>query len=883
MKILLQKIVLVCAILLLVVPDARCNVANINGIVFRGNDYSVDSRTSLCIPGGGRLLWDGNRLEVDFDLKVSRHGDHFGYVCSIGTDAGEIVSLFLSNPKSGSPYLCTVDDGGRLRPIRNEGVPLDIYDWNRICLVLESAGDSIKVSENGQTMFSKRHQSGRTALTVIFGKGHLLGKSCVDVAPMEIRDIRLSLGDGEVYDFPLDPVDTDTVVYDRDGRLSARMENHEWIINKHSRWKLVRSIGLDQKAYPVAAVGSPNLYLVSGDRVVKVDLIKQRVSETKYNGGIMDMKMLSNNFVVIGPRRNEQLLYYSIDDNGDMDASISRFDFGSAEWIPAISPRRQPSYISHSRYIEGDSVVVQMFGYGYHSYKNDLNKIWFATGNRLSDKSALDKMAPRYMSATGRVDDNHVIIYGGIGNMYGDQEFGTKVFNDLHLMDIRTDSLTCLLDSDVKRENGIAVDNLLYNDEDKSVMGLFFEPFKANTSLTLKKLDIADGGMKILSDSIPYRFSDINSSAMLLHLPQTDMLYAVTISRDPDSETYTTDIYTLQLPLLPCSTLGLVKPTDSVHMAVWICIVMAGLALVIWLVVCYRVRQRGRVMTEPLPLSLETESQPSASEVDNYVNNSDKAIGIVDTDTVGMSEAQLSPGITLLGGFKVINHGGENITGSFTPILRQILMLVVLYTEKNGEGVSNSLLKDCLWYDKSDESFLNNRSVNMRKLRVLLPEVGDLKLGVSHGNWHLDTEDCNLVDYYAVRSIMKSIVETDSGSDIRHIGRLLEYASRGPLLPECQFEWLDAFKGEYSDSMIQVLHLVLDDNQVSCNKELALRVANCILLFDSIDENAVKAKCNILLQANRVGSAAKAFDRFVKEYHLLMNEPFGRSFNEFVE
>lgn len=370
---------------------------------------------------------------------------------------------------------------------------------------------------------------------------------------------------------------------------------------------------------------------------------------------------------------------------------------------------------------------------------------------------------------------------------------------------------------------------------------------------------------------------------MLLHLPQTDMLYAVIISRNSDAEGYITDIYTLQLPLLPCLTLGSVKATDGMSTIVWICIVMAGLFLVVLLsVVCYRAgRQRGDVMTgESLPLSLESELLPSELAVDN---NNEKAIGLEDTEyIVNRSEAQLSSGVTLLGGFKVINHRGENITGSFTPILRQILMLAILYTEKNGEGVSNTLLKDYLWYDKSDESFQNNRSVNMRKLRVLLPEIGELKLSVSQGNWYLDVNDCNVIDYYVVKSLIKSIGENGVGSDLKHIGRLLEYASRGPLLPECQFEWLDEFKGEYSDRMIQTLHMVLDDKMVSCNHELALRIANCILLFDSIDENAVKTKCLILLQANRVGSAAKAFDRFVKEYHLLMNEPFGQSFNEFV-
>lgn len=886
MKILLQKIVLVCAVLASVALPIRSEITNINGIVFRGNEYSVDSRTSLCIPGSEQLMWDGDKLTIEFDLKVSRHGDHFGYVCSIGTGSGEIVSLFLTNPKNSSPYLCTVDDGGRLRPIRSESEPIDIYEWNRISLELVAKGDSIVVYENGQAMFTKKRAPGRVSLKVIFGMGHLSGKSCIDVAPMEIRDIRLSLSDDEVYDFPLDRVESDSVVYDKDNRLAARLKNHEWIIDKHSRWKLVRSISLAQKAYSVAASGSPNLYLVSADRIIKVDLVKQRVSEVKYQGESLDMNLLSNNFIVIGPRRAESLVYYSIDDTDDQVADISRFDFGTAVWTPSINPKRQSNYINHSRYITNhDSVVVQMFGYGFHAYKNDFSRINIADGLVTADKKVLKGVSPRYLSATGRVDDSHVIVFGGIGNIYGDQEFGTKVFNDLYMLDTAADTLTCMLSNNDSRDSGIAVDELLYNVENNTVMGLFFEPFKANTSLTLKELDVETGIMKTLSDSIPYRFSDVNSSARLFYLPQTDMLYAVTVSCNSGDNGYTTDIYTLQLPLLPYTayTPGAARGVCS-SAWLWISVAIIVIAVILLLWYLKRGNQAGVVKVVPYQSVQQPESEPVSDPTPVPVPAIEDVGEIAgdDVDTIVRPDAPLLPGVTFLGGFKVVNCRGENITGSFTPILRQILILVVLYTEKNGEGVSNALLKDCLWFDKSDESFLNNRSVNMRKLRVLLPEIGEFKLGSSHGNWRLETDDCQIVDYFAAMAVIKSIKEKGCGSDYRRVSRLLKYSSRGPLLPECQFEWLDAFKGAYSDLMIQTLHSVLDENLVSANPELALGVANSILMFDSIDEDAVKTKCRILLRANRMGSAAKAFDRFVKEYYSLMNESFSLSFNEFV-
>lgn len=882
MKILYQRIVFVCAVLFSTFFSLKSEVDNISGIVFRGNDYDVDSRTSLRIPGHGQLLWNGNHLKLEFDLKISRHGDHFGYICSIGAGDGEVVSLFLTNPKSGSPYLCTVDDGGRLRPVRTNGDTVDIYDWNRISFDFRSSGDSILISENGQVMFAKRREQGTVPLTIIFGKGYFSGKSCIDVAPMEIRDISLSLGDGDIYEFPLDRTDTaDSIVYDKNDRLPARLENHEWIIDRHSRWKHVRSISHSQKAYPVAASGSPVLYLVTGDRIIKVDLVKQRVADIRYKGDNLDMNRLSGNFIVIGSPREEQLVYYSINETDSSKADISRFNPETGSWIPAVKPEKLSSYINHSRYLaDNDSVVVQMFGYGYHSYKNGFNRINLTDGMVETDRSVLKDVAPRYLSAIGRVDDHHVVIYGGIGNMYGDQEFGTKMFDDLYMLDTDNDSLVTLLKNNGDIENGIAVDNMLYDAEENKVTGLFFTPFKATTSLTLKELDVKTGNMRILSDSIPYQFSDINSSAMLIHLSKTDMLYAVTVSRDADGQGYTTDIYTLQLPLLPFSAgmdRALINEKDGVS-RIWIAVAAVLLVTGLFLIRRTKAYRRRRASGAE---TLVCDTPVSGTETAVICEMADTEDDCAETEA--QPDAVLSPGVSLLGGFKVVNRTGDNITGSFTPILRQILILVILYTEKNGEGISNSSLKDCLWYDKSDESFLNNRSVNMRKLRVLLPEIGDFRLGVSHGNWSLEAEDGKLVDYFAVMSIVRSIHEKGCVMDSGRVRRLLEYASRGPLLPECQYEWLDSFKGEYSDMMIQILHRVLDSDCVMEDQELTLGIVNCILQFDSIDEDAVRTKCRILMNANRVGSAAKTFDRFVKEYSTLMNEPFGLNFNEFVE
>ena len=69
--------------------------------------------------------------------------------------------------------------------------------------------------------------------------------------------------------------------------------------------------------------------------------------------------------------------------------------------------------------------------------------------------------------------------------------------------------------------------------------------------------------------------------------------------------------------------------------------------------------------------------------------------------------------ILFLDGFQVWDKNGADITKSFTPILKQLLILIILYSVNNKKGISNVTLRELLWFDKTDESAQNNRRVNI--------------------------------------------------------------------------------------------------------------------------------------------------------------------------
>lgn len=851
-----------------------------HGIIFRGNDCLPDSRTSIVIPAtGAELKWD-KELTVDFDVKISRDGDHFGHIATVKFSSGHEVSVMLTNPKDGAPYICVVEDGGRIKSL----VPnSDVYTWNHITLDVTRQGDSLCIKTNGQPLASHSVTNhGKILTQIIFGKNDISDNPRLDVAPMEMRDIVITSGpeENQQFRFPLKKSLQDSIIMDTSGRLNARLSKHEWVVDAHSKWKLMRTLSLPEKAYPVYTPGSTNLYLVLGNKVITVNLVKNRVKECD-NSTPINLDRLTNQFIVVGNFGHERLFYYT----SDVDESpvTSQFDFEDGRWQPAIRSKSSSNHFNHSHlWRPMDSTVIQLFGYGYHLYNNNIDKIDLHKGVVSRDSFARKTIAPRYLSATGMVAPETALIYGGVGNQYGNQEFGIHLFHDLWSMDINTCKPVHLLDTK-GNPNEIAATSLVADIDSGKVAALFYNPFKSESSLVLKSIDLSTGELQCLSDSLRYPFHDMTSSANLLHPAGIDILYAVTVFRTLDGH-YQVDIYSIRLPILNTND---VKSLDADGNGIVTALVVAGLLFIlIAFVTILAIKNRKIVNKEPRRLVEEPVEDFSVYRADGIVSPTSD-ISVDETPNTSHQFTPSEPGIYLLGSFKAVAADGTNISDRFTPILRQLLALIILYTERNGGGISNSQLKDYLWLDKSEESFLNNRSVNMRKLRILLELIGDIHINASHGNWGIETNNeksskSTTIDYIASMALLhrlkQGVVEITPGI----VNRLVEFAACGTLLPAYQLEWLDQFKSDYSDLMIEGLHKLLADAIEKNNHNAVVRIANSIAVFDPIDEYSVKEKCRALIQTHRSGAASKAYRQFTSEYKVMMGVDFPQSFNDFI-
>lgn len=232
--------------------------------------------------------------------------------------------------------------------------------------------------------------------------------------------------------------------------------------------------------------------------------------------------------------------------------------------------------------------------------------------------------------------------------------------------------------------------------------------------------------------------------------------------------------------------------------------------------------------------------------------------------------------IYLFGGMRIYNKDGEDISKRFSPILKELLALLIVHSDK--KGISGDKMKSYLWQDKTVASARNNRAVNLGKLRNLLAEVGDAEIKSDDGYWRIDTSDI-FIDYLTYRSILKNpgILSKEE------VEMLCVIASEGNILPEQQYEWLDTLKGTISDDIFDKFLGFAETLDEDYAADLYIGIADVMFKFESINEQALALKCRAYSRSGRHSAAKIFYDKFCDEYRAVYDDEFPISFAEVLK
>lgn len=499
--------------------------------------------------------------------------------------------------------------------------------------------------------------------------------------------------------------------------------------------------------------------------------------------------------------------------------SPNRFDFETLHW------ERQERREAYSRSFEAallrnpiDGSIVRLFGYGYHRFLNEM--VRWQSGEE-TVKTELDGAEPR-RRAVFCVRDSLVFIYGGDGNESGRQDLPIRFYPEILTLNLSDYSVQKVAISEAVPP---ASPDLIYHEGRFNLLAfdsgnIVLVGIDPETGIC-RKSPVLVSGMTVYWGSRLLRAGNCWFVCLAGVAPGGNGLVKCFSIKDPFRE---------------------VAPVVEKRRPWWPWLLLSALVLGALAFVIMRRRRLEPVFTD----ESADESSPDTRQ------------------------------IRLLGFFKVSDRSGQDLTKEFSPMMQQVLAFLLLNCREDGR-VSNAQLRENLWFDKSEESFNNNRAVYFNRIRAQLEKLGSVAISNSAGNWTMELSDVPC-DYYRALELAESV---QSGLADQSLTReFVHLAGKGPLLPEIEAEWLDRFKAEYAEKMITALS-ALSQHPLSASDRILL--GELILGFDSLDEEAVRMKCGALMESKRYGAAQDCYKAFVQRYVQMMGEEFRTPFSDFIK
>jgi DNA-binding SARP family transcriptional activator len=684
----------------------------------------------------------------------------------------------------------------------------------------------------------------KAKIKILFGASSFGHFKTTDVPAMNIRDIKLLGNKKIVHYFPLDEQEGN-FANDKLGKQAGKISQPIWIRPEHYYWKNIYQTELEGNSQVAFDSENEEIILIGTSQIIKYS-IKGKEAVVFVPQNVNPNLLPGCQAFYCSPSR---LLYsFNID-----QPSISTFNFEKLSWTQKTAPGNIETVFWHFNkfYLPSDSSLYVFGGYGQYKYKNLVQQYKLRTEKLKMLETSGDNFNPRYLSALGEMNDT-IYIIGGFGSISGEQIYNPHNYYDLMAFSLKDHKFIKKFDYDSPLEDMAFANSMIIDPIDRSYYILAFPIFKYEGYLQLIKGSISNPEYSFMGGQIPYFFSDIKSFADLYYCRQSKNLVAVTILSDLGKSKI--NIYSLAFP----PNKQVVNSATRKFQGSFIFLIIILLFTIGGIVAFFFYRAKIRMK---MNISADKKIE------DN--------LAATITSTVYRSLKPCS--IQFFGEFQVSNESGKDITRKFTPLLKELFLLIWLNSVKNDIGISNEKLIEILWFDFSESSAHNNKAVNIAKLRAILTEIGNCELSQKTGYWKIDYTNkllCN--DYLEFLKIIKSQKVLSE----QQIFNLLEITQKGAFLSDLNYDWLDEFKSAVSNDIIDHLINYASKLNIGQHPDLIIQLTDSIFNFDCTNEEAMVMKCKALISMGRHSFASDTYNKFAREYKTLYGSDFEKSFTD---
>ncbi len=829
------------------------------GVRIRTYPSAATEFTSILLDDGKPIDTRNDDITLEMDVWALPE-NALGSICRIITDTGKNVDLLygVGEENVRYPVFVTGDNDVMLK------TPIVYQQWTRTSIKMSPATGKITFDYGGDVREIEYPEfKGTKSIRVAVGLCTLSDYLLFDVASVAVKDVYIYRDNKKIRYWKMERHNGD-ICYDEIDKAPARVENPGWIIDEALSWDNIYTA--DFPYFPSVAFDPivATFYMAyKDDRKLYVYHSPEGATDTINTPGGEYAANFPNQMIFISPLH--KLLSYNL--NEDL---FSSFNSGRQCWSNDRKSTVEHDYWNNTTvYNPADSSLISFGGYGHYHYKNVLLRS-YPFSDREQNAVTLDEIHPRY-SCSSVLVDSLLYIFGGRGCPTGRQELAPRNYYDLYTVNINTNKVTKLWGDNTSPVGGdfVPSENMVYDPERHCLY-----IWATLNGGTLLRADIATGKFEHMS--LPAH-ANIDSQTLYTNLyysPEQKSLYSVIVNSEISGES-TVNIFRIDYPPIPVSSLAQYDITaDSGSKYGWLpwvmgCVIIAAIAAGFFIV-----RRRRSVHAVPAPeqeIAAPAEAAPAADTAEP------KPIKLKSVKTAPDSELHydLSRGsVRFFGGFRVFDKNGEDITPQFTPTLKQLLILLVLYTGKNPMGIPNNKLLSLLWSDKEEEAAKNNRNVYMSRLRNLLTLIGDVTIQTHNGFRNICFGEGTVCDY------LESLKLFDE-SDGENLDRLLELLFNGMMLPNVELDYVDSFKSDFSNKTLDLLSSLLKQEELP--DSLKMKIADTLFQHDFINEDALRIKCRLLHKQGRTGVAQSVYASFCKEYRSLMDTDYPHSLIDIIE
>jgi hypothetical protein len=380
-------------------------------------------------------------------------------------------------------------------------------------------------------------------IEILFGKNEFNE----DIPAFNLKNLELKIDSSIVY-FPLDEKQG-TRVISSNGNFKGKIINPSWLIDDFNNWKLIKRVELESNHTIAYDTENMQFILLGKDKRYNFDIVSRLLDKLTlnkpsefhaYTSGKAFIESETKNILLLQTGEpnasqnkflNKKLGIESINNTNQSKNtySIASFSSSTGNWEGLFYKDILKNPLFHfNAYYENSSQNVLIFGgysdfkylnrfLKYDSYSNSINEILMEG----------DNISPRFKSGMGSLNDSTLFLYGGEGNLSGDQSIGKIPFNDLYKIDLKNNSINLVWEKEYDSAHNSISKNLIFDETQEFFYCLTDSEEKGDISL--KKVSVNDGNRVSLGKSINFDSSIIANEFNLFYEKKNNKLYAYTV------------------------------------------------------------------------------------------------------------------------------------------------------------------------------------------------------------------------------------------------------------------------------------------------------------------------------------------------------------------